>query len=342
MNNFNARHISTFLFSIIFIVLTGCSNSSPKEYYSATGFYFDTIIDIKIYNQNCNEETINTILSDCLSRCSYYENIFSRTLETSELYKVNNSNGKIVKVNSELISLIKEALSIENQSEGLVSPSIGILTDCWKIGKSDFKLPTQEEIDKALSHIDSSKIIIDETEQTIQLLDPEMKIDLGFIAKGYIADKLKEYLLSQNITSGIINLGGNVLTIGSKNNKPYNIGIKNPTDPNSILTNINVIDKSIVSSGNYERYSDYKGIRYHHILSSKTGYPVGIMDSEINKDDYSDTLSQVTIISNDSITGDKLSTLCFILGYNKSVAFLNKYYPEVEAIFVNNKGEIIK
>lgn len=337
MNNFNARKILIILISITLISLCGCAASNKKNFGSVTGFYFDTIIDIKIYDENISPSETNIILNDCLEKCAYYEKIFSKTLTDSDLYKVNHSNCNPQIVNKELITLLKEALLIEEQSNGIVSPSIGALTNCWNIGKDDFSIPSQSKIEEALLHIDSQKIIIDEEYQTIQLLDPELQIDLGFIAKGYIADKLKELILSKNISSAIINLGGNVLTIGSKNGEPFNIGIKDPIDSNHIITNVEITDKSVVSSGDYERYSEENGVRYHHILSTQTGYPVGINDTE----NSNDALSQVTIISDDSLTGDKLSTLCFILGYEDSLHFLNKYYPNVQAIFVNKKGEVI-
>ena len=150
--------------------------------------------------------------------------------------------------------------------------------------------------------------------------DSNVQVDLGFIAKGFVADKLKEYLVEKGVKSAIISLGGNVVVIGSKpDGSDYNIGIKDPDNPEGIIDSISVSDKSVVTSGTYERYVEYDGVKYHHILNTNTGYPV--------KTD----VKSVTIISDSSLEGDALSTICLILGEEKSKDILEKY--NAQAIF---------
>ena len=155
-------------------------------------------------------------------------------------------------------------------------------------------------------------------------------LDLGFIAKGYIADKLKAYLVSNCVESAIINLGGNVLTIGKRpDGSPFQVGVQKPfADSGTAALTLSIADKSLVSSGNYERYFVKDDILYHHILSTENGYPA---DSG---------LSSVTIISENSVDGDALSTLCFILGYEKGKK-LTDSLQGVEAVFIDIDGNIL-
>ena len=160
---------------------------------------------------------------------------------------------------------------------------------------------------------------------TVTLKDPNSAIDLGGIAKGYIADKLKEYLESEGIKHAIINLGGNVLTLGGKlNGEPFRIGIQKPFDESGApITSVEATDLSVVSSGNYERYFEVDGKIYHHILNPKTGMP------------YDNHLYGVTILSKTSVDGDALSTVCYSLGLEKGMELI-KSLDGVEALFITD------
>ncbi|MCQ2080236.1 MAG: FAD:protein FMN transferase [Lachnospiraceae bacterium] len=331
----------TILVSITFIfILSGCQKYSEPATRSFLGF--DTIIEITIFD-DIDISSKNLILDSVEELCQKYENLFSRTNEISELYKLNH-NGEVI-ADKELISILKEAIDIAEKSNGLVDPTIGSLVSLWNIGKENFKVPDDSVIKSELKNVNYENIIIDEESNLISLKNKDSKIDLGFIAKGYIADKIKELLIEKGIDSALINLGGNILVLGQKTNNgkstDFNIGINNPSDKMSPLLVIKASDsidnhQSVVSSGNYERVSTYNGINYHHILSTYDGYPVGT-----NKNSHLDNnLSQVTIISKTSIIGDELSTLCFILGYEKSIEFLSHNYNDVLAIFIDNENNI--
>ena len=162
------------------------------------------------------------------------------------------------------------------------------------------------------------------------LLDEYAALDVGFIAKGYIADRLKEYLTAQGVTSGIINLGGNVLTIGNKDGEAFRVGIQKPFErTGTALMCVESNDSSVVTSGVYERYFSMDKKIYHHILGPSTGYPI---DNE---------LLSVTILSKDSTTGDALSTSCLLFGLEKGRELIESM-DGVEAIFVTKDYEIIK
>lgn len=310
---------------ILLLPLISCGNSDAPV--SKTGICFDTIVSITIYD-SIPEAGSEKIIASCFDMMTGYEKLFSRTLEGSDVYRINHSDGLPVTVSDETVDLLNRAIYYADLSDGEVDPTVGALSILWNIGSSDENtVPDEDLIKDALSTVDYTGIEINDN--TVTINNSKAAIDLGFIAKGYIADHLKDYLVSEGITSAIIDLGGNILLIGDKKGEDFNIGLKNPRDPSGKpITTLKVSDKSIVSSGDYERYFEKDGIRYHHILSLKDGYPA------------SSDLSMVTIISDKSIDGDALSTLCFILGKEHSVNFLQKNYPDVNAVFVDKEGNV--
>ncbi len=307
------------------VLLTGCvaplDSSSPFE---ATGFYFDTIISVRLYGEGAQE-----LLEGCMKLAEHYEQLFSATVEGSDVWRINHSGGLPVKVDEDTLALLNAALDFARLSDGLVAPTIGGLSRLWNFGSGNEGIvPDHQQIIEALSHVDYNAIVTGEGE--VKLTDPQTQLDLGFIAKGYIGDKMKEYLVSQGVSSALINLGGNVVTLGSRpDGSAFRVGIRDPFETDgSPITTLELSGKSVVSSGNYERFFEKDGRLYHHILSTATGYPA------------QSSLAQVTIISPDSTRADALSTLCFISGYEKAASLLESY-PDVQAIFVTEDGDLI-
>lgn len=313
----------TILFFIITffsaIVCIGCKNNQPL---SQTGFLLDTVITITIYQPNATE----SVLDDAFSCCSQYENMLSKTISGSEIYQINHANGKTVVVSNETADLIRSGIQYGNLSNGLFDITIGTASDLWDF-KGDGKVPDQNVLSEAISHVDYHSIKISGNE--VSLLDDKAEIDLGGIAKGYIADRIKDLLIKQGIQSAVINLGGNVLTIGEKpDGSPFEIGIQKPfAAANEIATTVSVSDSSVVSSGSYERNFTKNGILYHHILDPHTGYPI------------QNHLTGVTILSDHSVDGDALSTTCFLLGKEKGKELIESL-PGIDAIFISDDGSI--
>lgn len=310
------------LFSIITLLLCGCTLKA-KEPFSKTGFHFDTVITITLYDSK-DEELLNT----CFDYCKEFENLVSRTIETSEISKINQANGQPVEVSDTTIELLKEGISFAELTDGAFDITIAPLMELWDIKNNSGNVPSESDITEALSHVNYKNIVIDGN--TVTLTDPHAAIDLGGIAKGYIADQLKKYLLSEGVTSAIINLGGNVLTVGEKpDGNSFNIGIQKPFDKqNATITSVSVKDSSVVTSGSYERYFQVDDTIYHHILNTETGYPCN------------NRLLSVTILSEESIDGDALSTACFALGLEKGQKLIESL-GDINAIFVNEEFEII-
>lgn len=315
------------LFFCLTINITAC-NSKPPSPVSLSNFYFDTAITITIYNVSSREDATK-IINECFEQCKEYENLFSRTVKDSDISKINTANGSQTTVHPAVTEIIRDSLKYSQLSHGAFDITIAPLTALWNIEGNNPSVPSHKAIQEALKHISYQNISVGEN--LITLADPDAQIDLGGIAKGYIADKLKKYMLSEGVTSAIINLGGNILTIGGKTaDKDFKIGIRKPFGENDTdyAATVNVFNKSVVTSGIYERYFKENGKLYHHILDTSTGYPV------------ENNLYSVTIISNNSEAGDALSTTVFALGLKNGQTLINNM-EDVEAIFITNKNEII-
>lgn len=301
---------------LISTALTGCArNTAPI---SRTGFYFDTVIQITLYD---TEDT--AILDGCFALAEKYENLFSATKEGSDVWNINHAGGETVTVSEETVKLLIWAADYANTTEGAIDPTIRPVSELWDFGsEGNAHVPDDAAIKEALSHVSYDNIRFgtapsDETGEsvyrTVTLTDKKAAVDLGFIAKGYIADRMKEYLLSQNVKSACISLGGNVLAVGEKpDGSPFRIGIQEPfAETGKSLDTIEIRDTSVVTSGIYERCFYEDDVLYHHVLDTATGYPV---DNE---------LAGVTIICPFSAKADALSTACLCLGLEKGRKLLD-------------------
>ena len=320
-------------------VLSGCSAQTKsgentaadsREPISATEIKLNTVVTVTIYDSQDRD-----LLTKCMNLCDKYEKVFSRTSADSELYKLNHRKLTPVEgtedtyqVSDDLAELISEGLDYSELSKGAFDIAIEPLTSLWDFTAEDPQVPKDSLIQAALPKCDYHNISVDKDKNEITLKTDDTAIELGAIAKGYIADRLKDYLISQNVKSAIINLGGNVLCIGGKpDNSAFKIGIQKPfADRSETIAVMDIRDKSVVSSGIYERCFEQDGILYHHLLNPKTGYP------------YDNGLIAVTIISDKSVDGDALSTTCFALGLEDGMK-LAESLDDVQAFFVTSDYE---
>ena len=260
--------VAALVLATILVILTYIFNNYlfQQEPLVKNGFYFNTIIAIQL-NDSQDESLIDT----CFDMANTYEHYFSRTLEGSDIYNINHANGAPVEVHDETAELIRYGIAFGDLSGGVFDISIGALTDLWDIPNNNGTIPAQTQIDAALATVDYRQITVDGN--TVTLGNPDAALDLGGIAKGYVADRMREYLNANGACEGFINLGGNVLTLGQKaNDEPYHIGIRKPFgEAGETITAVDVTDRSIVTSGRYERYFEKDGHSYHHILDPKNG-----------------------------------------------------------------------
>lgn len=303
-------------------LLAGCNASSSKPISRQT-VLFDTIIQIRIY-----DSTAENILDKCIDKCEYYENLFSRTVKDSDIYRINHAEGEPVEVQSETISLLETALSYCELSKGAFDITLAPVSDLWDFQNNPGIFPDSKMLQDSLQSVGYESILINGN--TVQLTNPNTQIDLGGVAKGYIADQLKSYLEENEIKHALIDLGGNILTLGGKpDDSEFNIAIQKPFDAQGTpITTIKTKNESVVTSGIYQRYVEIDGNIYHHILNPKTGYP------------YENNLYSVTIIADSSTTADALSTTCFALGLEDGLELIHTL-ENVEAIFITDNYELI-
>lgn len=303
----------------------GANLSKDSLIKEKTGFLLGTVVQIKF-----PESQPVRLFDDVFVLLKEIENDMSINIEDSEVIRINKSAGKsYVKVSPETYYVIERGKYYSELSEGRFDISIGPLVKLWGIGTNAPKVPTQVEIEKELSKVDYTNILLNESDKSIMLAKEGMIIDLGGIAKGYAADVVADYLKSKDIHNAIIDLGGNILALGGNGRADFwNIGLQNPFEArNKHLGILKVKDKTIVTSGVYERNFTEKGKTYHHILDPFTGYPV------------ENSLMSVSIIADKSIDADGLSTTVFALGLEKGAEII-KSLDGVDAIFVDKAKNV--
>ena len=403
-NNKRIKKYCLTVLAITMLLHAGCGTQSTvkgssPEPVTGENYYLDTICTISIYAMHTDDaadtsdqsagrgdssletaikpaaemkDDAEAAISSAFDRCAELDKKLSRTQAASEISKVNNAGGEWVDVSDETIELVKAGIDYSELSDGDFDITIGGVTDMWDFhaDPEDAKVPDAYELAEAVKHVDYNNIEIDGNK--LRIKDPEAKIDLGGIAKGYIGDRMTEVLEELGVTSGIINLGGNVICIGGKytggtEGKPvadpsevspdepssataegsggsnaddsstgasgvqdFVIGVEAPfSDRTEIVGKVNTRDKTLVTSGVYERKIEVDGKLYHHILDTDTGY-----SAETD-------LDAVTLAADKgrSMDLDALSTICLIKGYSEASKLIEKT-DGVEAVFILADGTI--
>lgn len=309
--------------------ITGCQKlsqefSGQNQPVSRSDFLLNTFVTISLYD---TDDT--SILDQCMTICKDYENLFSTTIETSEIYRLNHRSPdqQTFTLSDDTAALLKKGLEYCELSEGAFDITVEPLTSLWDFTGENPVVPDAEQIQEAASRVGYRNLRLEGN--TLTFLSPDTTIDLGGIAKGYIADRIRDYLLDSGVESAIINLGGNVLCIGERpDGTAFHIGLQKPfADRSETFETLAIHDMSVVASGVYERYFIQDGVNYHHLLNPATGYP------------YDNGLISVTILSEDSVDGDGLSTTCFALGLEDGIALLDSM-EHVWGIFITDDYEV--
>lgn len=317
-----------FVLSLFFITtLMGCNKNqtSTSELLSRTELFMGTIIKITLYDSNDS-----TILDKSFDRIAEIESLVSINEAGTELDKVNDFAGiSPVEVTPTTYEIVEKGLEYSKLSNGDFDITIGPLVKLWNIGLDDAKVPTQEEIDSVLPLIDYNLLELNKDNHTIFLKNENMMIDLGSIAKGYAADEISRILTENNVNSAIIDLGGNIYAHGIKpSGTDWNIGIQNPFNTRGdIIGVLKVKNKTVVTSGIYERYIEKDGIKYHHLLNPHTGYP------------FENNIAGVSIVTDKSTDADALSTIVFAKGLEEGLKFVESL-PNVDAIFITTDSKV--
>lgn len=307
---------------LLLAVLSGCTGQ--KQSISKTDFVFDTVVTLTAYG---NVDT--AVLDEALSLCQTYDALLSRTKPGSDVFKLNAAQGEWVQVDERTYALLEKAAAYSELSGGCFDITTAPLTQLWNFKAEQPRVPSKEAVEEALLKVDYHRVEMRNGNEV--RLNGGAQIDLGGIAKGYVADRVAEFLKDRGVHHAIIDLGGNVLAFGGlADGRPFTIGIQDPAgERGTLMATYTATDLSWVTSGSYERYFEVDGQRYHHILDPKTGYPA------------QNGLASVTIFSSQSVEGDALSTACFVAGPEKGMAIIEAQ-PGVEALFVLDGGEILR
>ncbi len=320
------RTIIKYILPLFIIIFTGCQKTNDATNpLSRTEFILGTTVTISLYDHQSN-----AMLDKAFKHISQLEHVLSINKCGTLLDEVNESAGKsAIKLDTNTFNLIQKALTYSHLTNGDFDITIGPIVKLWNIGFPNARVPSADEIQNKLPLVDYKNVVLDEQNQTVFLKNAGMLLDLGGIAKGYVADQVANLLQAEGVEHAIIDLGGNLYMLGSKpNNTPWTVGIQDPFNPRgNIIGSINVINKSVVTSGIYERYLEQDGIKYHHILNPDTGYP------------YTNELVGVTIISDTSIDGDALSTSVFAKGLDEGLKFVESL-NDIDAIFITSDYKI--
>jgi len=300
--------------------LSSCAlRAKDAEEIQATFFCFDTVCAIGgVMNHR--------LLEAAEERCHEFEGLLSRTLPDSDVGRINAAKGAGVDVDPRTADLVTRALTYCEASDGLFDITIGAVSSLWDFHEG--VVPTPEQIADALPHVGYECVQVSGT--TVRLDDPEARIDLGGIAKGYVSDVILDELAAQGVQSAYVNLGGNVKVLGGKpDGSPWRVGIRDPrpdADEGQSVARVELTGGSVVTSGLYERQFELDGRRYWHILDPRTGYPV---ESDI---------ASATIVSERSIDGDGYTKPLFMMDKAAALAWADEH-EGLQVLLVDEDGD---
>lgn len=303
------------LILLLVLALSGCG----RQQVSLSGFALNTAVSVTVYGGTQEDA------QGAMELCRSYETVFSRTDPDSELYRLNHR--EIDTVSDELARVIAQGLAYSRLTDGAFDITAGSISQLWDFTAASPAAPPADEIREGLTHVGYEKVTLEGNR--VVFSDPGTVIDLGAIAKGYIADRMADYLRDAGVASAIIDLGGNLFCLGGRlDGSDFQVGVQYPYEARSVtIGGLGVRDKSVVTSGVYERCFTQDGRLYHHILDTATGFPV------------ENGLVAVTVVSDCSLDGDALSTGCFALGLEEGMALVESL-EGMEAAFITEDLEI--
>lgn len=311
---------------VLCLGLTACSTEEKViEPISRTEIFMGTAIKVTLYDSN-NEEILNKVFD----RIVEIENLVSINKEGTEIDELNKNAGvKPVKLSEDSYNIVEKGLEYSKISNGGYDISIGPLVKLWSIGLPEANVPTEDKIKEAINKVGYSKVEINKDTKEVFLKEEGMILDLGSIAKGYVTDEVVDILKKEGVTQAIIDLGGNIYALGKKDGVDrWKVGIQDPnSERGNVVGAIDVSDKTVVTTGIYERFLEKDGVKYHHVLNPKTGYP------------YETNIAGVTIVSDKSIDADALSTLIFTKGVDEGLKFIEEL-ENIDAIFITKDNKI--
>lgn len=308
------------LLCVVCAIASACAEDGKAEH-SVDFFAMDTVMTLTAYGDGAQAG-----LRSAEAEINRLDALLSVGNSGSEVYRVNTSGGG--ELSKETAELLNESLEIYELTEGAFDITVYSLMKKWGFYTGEYYVPTEVELSELLKLIGSDKLTLEE--DTLTFAEPGMGIDFGGIAKGYASDMVAKILAESGVESALISLGGNICVLGAKpDGSPWRIAIRNPKDESVPIGIVEVTDKSVITSGGYERYFEKDGKVYHHILDPQTGMPA------------ENGLSSVTIVCDRGILADGLSTALFVMGEEKALEFWRGHADMFDAILVTDTGEIV-
>lgn len=345
------------LFCLLLLIVsqTGCSHNGggglqgeEAPLAAEDRYLLNTLCRIEIWEAP-SEKQAQSLVENAFLLAQELERAMSRTIEGSDIDRINSAGGIPVEIgNAHVIEVLELGINYGELSGGLFDITIGRLAELWNFSSEAAAVPEAEKIQELLAHVDYRSLhwvpVVEGDPMAqeggaqrwlVTLADPKAAIDLGGIAKGYIADQVADFLRENGVTSALLNFGGNVVCIGRKSEeRPWVIAVERPFNDaeaedyqRRTVGTIELQDQAAVTSGTYERQFVEEGVRYHHILDPNTGYP------------RQSGLSGVTVVGERSAQCDGLSTTCLMLGLEKGMELIENM-PGFEAVFVEESGAI--
>ena len=318
------------LASLLFFLLTIFAYGQEREYVNThktlklMGSRFDiTVVAL-------NEELGYINIEEAIAEITRIEKIISSWDEDSETSLINKNAGiKPVKVSDELFKLIERANQISELTDGAFDISYASMDKIWKFDGSMKYMPNDDEIKKSVAKVGYEKIILDIKNRTVFLKEKGMRISFGALGKGYAADKAKELLISKQVVGGVINASGDLTTWGTKaTGEKWLIGIANPLNKDKVFSWLPIVESSVATSGNYEKYVTFKEKKYSHIIDPRTGYPTSGINS-------------VSIFAKTAEISDALATAVFIMGKDSGLFLINQL-DGIDVIVIDSNNKIHK
>lgn len=307
--------VALILCGVIILGIIAADFFINREKSEKTYVAMGTVITSKLQGKSAREveDEIRTMINATETAC------LSWRCEGSDVYRINEQNGEFASVSQDTAKWIADCIDVSEKSKGAFDITIGNVTRLWNFDGESNIVPSNKEIEKALQTVDYSKMLFNST--AVKAAEGQF-IDLGAVGKGIACDNARKILEESKIKSGTVSVGGSVLVFG----KSATVGVICPDDDTKCVGTINLKNRCISTSGDYERFFEKDGRKYHHILDPYTGYPV------------ENDLRSVTVICDSGLLSDALSTACFVLGYKSSLGLLNNY--EAEAIYIFNDNTV--
>lgn len=329
MMNSSGKKISGYLAyaavtaAVFALLLVSLLHKRPIESVTYIKTLMGTVVEVTIIDAGTSKP--DEAAEAAFGEIKRLEKVFSSYDPDSEISRISSSAGKMVKVSPEAVEVIGEALRVARLSNGAFDPTVGALKPVWGYSGEKGVVPTAEEVRRYLQFVDYRRVIVDKDGSAVGLEKRGMVLNLGGIAKGYIVKRAVEALKRSGVRRGIIHAGGDMTVFQTGSSEPFTIGVQDPREK-KLLGSVKLLNGAVATSGDYERYFIKDGVRYHHILDPATGFPANLSRS-------------VTIVAEDPVAADALSTAVFVMGPDKGMELVEGL-EKVEAVIVGSDGKV--